>query len=618
MCLLVPFVSDNVVADSRFLPLAGIEPGMKGHGYTVVSGTKIEPFSVEVVGLLKGQGSVGHLILVKVSGRVLQRSGGIAAGMSGSPVYFQGRLAGAIGYGFENADPSYGLVTPIEEMLKLWDDSLTGQNEVFAFYKGGLSGYKGVAFKRGDSGEETWLFAKPVVTPLLITGLGRRAYNFLSPLFPGDVVFPVFSAAGEAPKEDDGENLAPGSAISVSLVDGDYQVMALGTLTWIENGRFLAFGHPFFNRGKVEYGFGRAYVHETISSVVFPFKIGTGYPPAGRVTQDRGAGVAGEMGVLPEFVEVSVDVTDVGAKRRSRRSFRVIRDEQLMTGLVLAGVMDAVDGTIDRIGPGTATVRFKVEGETLPPIQRENLFYGPDVAVASLKEIGKLLQLLAENEFMPVNLSKISVEVEISSERRSARLLKAEIPKTEFLPGEKFILTGKLQPYRGSQVEVPVEIQLPEDFTPGKWLLSVHGSGYEVAVKNNKNEDMQEESPETFLETVTSLDQLLSEFTSQPANNDLVVEAYPLHQGGMTEDPEEEFYNQEEKIMENVKCWTAGTEYYLTGEEQLVIRIKDPNAEEDETGEIRNPEGEAGIPEDDAETVTESQEASDTFPPGTI
>lgn len=574
--------------EGQFFPLSEIQPKMKGIGYTVVAGTKIESFAVEVVGLLKNNGSVRRLILIKVSGRALESGGGISSGMSGSPIYFKNRLAGAISFGFQNADPYYALVTPIAEMMALWDYPQKTE-AVYTFYRGGSPGISGVTFDHKNT-DTSLLRAEPVSMPILINGQGNkirrdRSSEYLSSVFAEKTIIPVFVGNADGIGEEKAPELRPGSAVSVILADGDYQVTALGTLTWAKNGRFLAFGHPFLNSGKVEYGFGGAYIHTVIASKVFPFKIGSGYPTSGRVTQDRGAGIAGDFGLLPEFVDVSIKVTDTDLKRTDTRSFRVIRDERLIPGLVLAGLLDAEDSILDRISPGTANVKLRVEGDNIDPIQRENIFYGQDVAAASLKEMDKILQLLTENKFAAILLSEISMEVEVTSERLSAELTGVDIPQTVFQPGEEFTLIGRILPYRsGREEEIPISIEIPVDCAPGEWLLSIRSGAYDMFWEAKKEKETSEVGLEDLLPpTVTSLDQLLSEFTSQPTNNRLVVEFLPLYQA-RGEEEGEEFYEMapETQTPSETKKWTAETTYYLVGEEQLVINIVDPQVENED------------------------------------
>lgn len=584
------------------MPVSAIRPGMKGTGYTVVSGDKIESFSVRVIGLLKGSGPVRNFILIKVSGKIFGAEGGIAAGMSGSPVFIDDKLIGAIGYGIQNADPTYGLVTPIEDMLRIWSyPSLASEpKEPVVFYRGGLEAYEGVSFSDADfssvlpAGGGKWLQARQVTTPLFISGLGKRAFNRLCPTLTRKNLLPVYTglAATGSTRGNGDLQLKPGSAISVTLVDGDYEVKSIGTLTWIEDNRILAFGHPFFNRGPVDYGFGGAEILDTVTSKVFPFKIGIGHSPVGRITEDRGAGIAGVLDSTPEFIEVSVTVRGERRTKQDHYSFRVIQDEQLAPGLILAGIMDAVDRRLDRIGAGSAKVNFEIKGENISDLKRENFYYGSDIAAASLYEISRLLQLLSANEYKPVKLTSVSVGMEISSKRLSAKLLKTDLPKEEFLPGEEFIIYQRLLPYRGQEVKVPVRITLPEDIAPGKWLLSAHSAVYDASIQ----EDNEEKKAEMAIwENITSLEDLISEFLSIPANNQLVVEAIPLGENAGPEeepveaetdsDPEtpmEEFLwpDEDGETPEN-PVWIESTRYFLSGEHQTVITIIDPNAKED-------------------------------------
>ncbi len=570
---LIPTTAEGT--EEPFFPLAEIRPGMKGQCYTVVKGEKIDSFPVEIIGILKGTGSVRHLILIKFSGKLPDERWGIAAGMSGSPVFVGNRLVGAVGYGFENADPRYGLVTPIAEMLKLWDEPPVVAGETFLFQHGGLAGYKGVVFGGEDAGD-SYLHARPVVTPLLLSDANPRAYRFLAGLLPESLVLPVAGGLGLQEEEKKEEIVfQPGSALALMLVDGDYQAAALGTVTWVEDGRFLAFGHPFLNRGVVEYGAGEAFIHDIIASEIMPFKVGSTYPMNSRVVRDRGAGIAGELGTPPATVEVTVAVLDKDTGREEEYSFRVVQDEFLLQGLVQAGIISLVDKALDRIGPGTATVRFQVEGENFPFVPRENLFYGEDVAAVSLNEIGRFLRLLVENEFVRAEIEKIAVKLEVTSQRLSARLVRVELPKTEFFPGEEFVMSGIVLPFRGTETEIPMKIKIPEDFSPGKWVLSVQGSSYTMAMEKQEEELTEEipvdfyEEEEGILKSITSLEEMIEEFLDQSANNELVVETYPLYP---PEDPGADFYNQGFSSSYG-EIWTVPTHYYLTGEEQVVIEV---------------------------------------------
>ncbi len=581
--LLILGMSFKVSANEEFYPLSEIKPGMNGKGYTVYSGRKIESFPVQVVGILKGQGSVSNLILIKIN---WDRPLGIASGMSGSPVFINKKLVGAIGYGFQNADPHYAMVTPIEEMIKLWDEPIV-KEEKFHFYRGGLTGYQGVAFSSKPPGE-SWLWAKPVSTPLFISGFGPRASKYLFSAFQdtclssyllertetyleNKTLLPLFF--GFKSKKDNltKEKLEPGSAIAVTLVDGDYQVSALGTLTWIENERFLGFGHPFLNRGVVEYGIGGAEIVEIINSNIFPFKIGIALPRTGRVMQDRGAGIAGELRTLPRTIKVLAEVSDDSYQSTKQYEFTVIKDETLLSGLVLAGLVDTIDRTLDRVGPGTAKVELEIKGENIPVIHRENLFYGQDVAVSALKEVGEILQIVMENEFINPDLTEIAIQVQVNPERLSAKLIKVDIPKKEFEPGEKVTLMGKVRPFRGDEIDLPLEVEMPKE--AGKWLVMVYGSEFSL-LQEDSGEVSGKDIKAMYFDSFSSLDEILKLYLEKPQNNQLIAEILPIEQMGEFGEEADEL-NQEEEIGEKRKYWTTNTSFYLTGEQQIIIEVVD-------------------------------------------
>lgn len=574
----------QVQAGEAFLPLSELRPGMAGYGLTVFTGTQVEAFPVEIVGILEGSGSVAHLILIKFTGEET-----LAAGMSGSPVFIGDRLIGAIGYGFQNTDHRYAVVTPIEEMLTLWSKTASGTYE---FIEGELSGFNGVVFGEEPSGG-SWLQARPVATPLFLSGYGPRAGQYLLKVLEEQGAFtlstkrggasyglrPTFLplTAAKAPKASaESPPLQPGSAFALTLVEGDYTVNALGTLTWREGQEFLGFGHPFMNRGPVEFGVGGAEIVRIIDSQDLPFKLGKALPCSGRITQDRGAGVAGEIGVLPRMVEVTTEVTDVESGLVRNYAFTVVNEEDLLPGLVLAGVLDAIDRTLDRIGSGTATVYFELEGGNFTRFQRENLFCGPDVAAAALQELAELLRVITGNEFVHPELTSVKVRVKVSPELLRAKILQVELPKTKFAPGEKVILTVHLLPFRGEVVQTPLEVELPK--TPGEWVLMVYGSehGYVTGEQGSGEEELYNAD---WYQSGNSLEERLADYRARIQNNQLVAEFLPAERGRtpeLTETRAEDPAAAREEAPEGGPTrnyQTMDTPYFVVGEEQISIEI---------------------------------------------
>lgn len=252
--------STTVFALELFRP-EEIRPGLRGIGKTVISGNTIEEFDVEVIGLVPQSPPLSHLVMVRVSGDAMDRSGGIAQGMSGTPVYIQGRLLGAIGYTYALTDHRIGLVTPAVDMFKIYDsipgNSLNLSEEII-----------------------------PVRSPLLVQGLNNRNLKYLQgALAVEDVqVMPALASTqlgATAPLE-------AGSMVGVQLLRGDFQVSSFGTVTHVqEDGRFIAFGHPFTHRGDVDFFASAAYVHYTMPSLEVPYKIVSLGSTIGNIEQDR-------------------------------------------------------------------------------------------------------------------------------------------------------------------------------------------------------------------------------------------------------------------------------------------------------------------------------------------
>ena len=234
LALLFLFPATFGLAAPAIMGLEEVKPGMHGVAKTVISGTKIEEFGVEVLGIMKDKGPSGDLILVRTYGDLIEKTGGIAQGMSGSPVYINGKLIGAIGYGWSLTDHKTGMVTPIGDMLKLLDSPLAVP----------------------PSSEATNL--QPLATPLMVSGFGERALSMLGEQLKPYSLVPY--AAGEPSQGVTYPSLEPGSAVGVQLVQGDVSVGALGTVTYVDDKKVLAFGHPFLKKGNVGYYMSNAYI----------------------------------------------------------------------------------------------------------------------------------------------------------------------------------------------------------------------------------------------------------------------------------------------------------------------------------------------------------------------
>ena len=578
-------------------PVEAVRPGLEGVGYTVVRGTKVEQFPVEILGLVKQAGPSGSdLVLVRVGG-VVRAAGGIAAGMSGSPVYVGDQLLGAIGYGFELSDPSLGLVTPAAEMAKVLarakgEPEKAGSSETTNQTKARSDrpgGFESVVVASSPAEGRAWqqrfgagvaVFV-PVATPVLVNGLGERARKWLQQsLDPYPVVIrsglgflsPVAGGArpgdgeewerlpdlgwwygeatsgaageigsGESRGSEGGQDQpfpAPGQALAVQLVRGDVDVSALGTVTWVEGDRLVGFGHPFLSKGETHLFLGPAYVVGVVPSISMPFKVGYPLPAVGTLVQDRAAGVAGVIGVLPEYVQVEVKIREKGKQAVTTRA-DVVWDEELTSGLVGTVLLEAFDRSLDRVGRGTAQVKLqaRVDGMQLPVI-RTNLFASrADIAAAAVSEATELVDRIAANPFRAARPTRLVVEADVDPEPKVAMIERVYAPSRPVKPGDRVELRVRLRPFRGEVETRLLVLELPEDLAPGVLTVTVRGgSGFVESLPAKPGPQGGEPGGEAphgsaLLEEgptpPESLEEWLEEFTKREKNNDLVAEYWP-------------------------------------------------------------------------------------------
>lgn len=525
-------------APDGWLPLAAIRPGMRGVARTVVRGVTVETFDVEALAVVPGAGPAGDLILVRAFGPLIARTGGIAAGMSGSPVYFGGRLAGAVGFGWTFADHTLGLVTPIEAMRGALPASSRDRRTSAAassgpwtlpvpVYLGGrriarVAVASSAVVRREPAGSDLAVMV-PLARPLLVSGMSTRAAALLEEALGPAGVQPVQGAAGGS--TDVRPVLEPGSAVGVQLIRGDLNVVAIGTLTYRDDDRILAFGHPVLNRGESAYLLTSAVIHGVVQSASFPFKIGSAGAPVGVVTQDRRAGVGGIIGRLPPVVGVRVSVRDGDRGHRATLGTQVVADPQLGPVLVLVSALDVVDRALDRVGEGTARVRLTLRGRGLEaPIVRENVFYHPrDIGSAAMLELPEALRLLFANEFVRTAPVDVTVEAEVTKARQTAAVVEADLSRPRLRRGGAATVRITLRPFQGEPVVREVDLAVPEQFPTGPATVLVRAGGRPVP-EGGLPAALLSEPVEI---AGTSAAEQLAAFADRDRNTDVVVELVP-------------------------------------------------------------------------------------------
>lgn len=557
------------------MPVSELQEGMRGVGKTVIKGTEIEEFSVEILGVLKNQGPVKNLILVRVSGPVIDQTGGIAQGMSGSPVLIDGKLVGAVAYGWGFADARLGLLTPAEDMIKLWEmphepfpkrevvdisgwrdivTPLDAEKDRWDEIRRGLDLQKekkkeAESEEKLSSGESSKINStnetesqssslpevqlpeggiQPLATPLLVSGLTPKAKELLRERMAPFNLVPYEAGGGSG---DFGGTIEPGSAIGAQLVRGDISVGALGTTTWVDEGKVIAFGHPFIHDGQSSYFMTTAKVIGVIPSVNSAFKLGIIGNTVGRIEQDRTAGIGGQLSQFPRTTTVKLTVNDATEKRTESLNFEVIQDEKMAPILIPVSVYSGIDQVMDRGSGGTVFVQTRVAGKEIPngEFRRSEMFYGTkDAAEIAVLELDFVMKLLAQNPFEKVQIDEIEIQVSLISERKVAQVLRAGTSAKEVYPGDTIEIEVELQPYREPRRIEKINYTIPPYASEGEWLLWIRGGATQQLPEDFPMEAIYQIwylQKEKWL-APKDLNDLINTYLRLDHSQDLIVEGY--------------------------------------------------------------------------------------------
>ena len=497
-------------ANVPLMPVRDIQPGMQGIGKTVISGDTIEEFNVEILGV-SGTQATGYNIFARLYGDLIDKTGGVAQGMSGSPVYVDGRLVGAVAFGKTFNDPHYCFLTPIGRMLPLLDE----QRSVPADWLP-----KGTALMAGGFTEYGLEYLQEKIAPFGLTAVG---------------------AGGTA--QESRKVLEPGSSVGAALMQGDMSLGALGTVTWTDDkGNVLAFGHSFMQRGESSFFMTKAWVLGVIPNLQSGYKVGNIGEPVGSITQDRSTGIGGSLGALPKTIPLFVTANDSDRALTSNVRVRLVEDEQLVPSIVDAVVVNTVSKTVDRAGGGTAKLRFHITGvdskKNIIEIQRENMFYANEALLKNLnQELSEAMTILMQNKFEPVQLYGIDVEAEVSSQVQVAEVFGVRAPAAAVKPGARVPITVTLKPYRGEEFTETVYFTVPKDHPGGKLALNVRGGSSMAWVMNLLRKQQSEGVPAAQKqEKRRKLEDFIKSVNTADKNNELIID---LASGQLSLKPEQ-------------------------------------------------------------------------------
>ncbi len=486
-------------ADSRLFPLEDLRPGMKGTARTVFSGTEPEDFGVEILGVLPGfPGPRQSAIIARLTGANVQKTG-VFGGMSGSPVYIDNRLVGAIAFSFPFSREPIAGITPIQQMIDIFEN---GSNQTQRPKEP-----KAVSFAQLASTEWKPGFPKPAInsatliapvsqgsallpligqqmtpiaTPVVFGGISQESLAIFAPQLVANGLLPVSGAGGSAAITPMGKatekTLTPGTSVSVQLVRGDYSIAASGTVTFRDTHQIYAFGHPFLSLGASDMPMSESSVVTVISNVNNSFKLSIPGTMMGSISQDRSTGIYGQLGQSPKMIPVKINLR-TSRDRSETFSYEIANDTFLTPLLLNMTVFNTITSSERALGESTITIKGAINIKGQEPIEidrRFSAFNSPIMAAGSVAApIGSLLG----SGFDDVQIEGVTLDISSTDTKYVGTLERIALNKTEARRGETIEIQAYVRTESGKQFVQRIPVQIPEDATPGQLLAFVGDGG---------------------------------------------------------------------------------------------------------------------------------------------
>lgn len=486
------------------MEIKNIKPGMRGYGTSVFSGTKIEKFDVEILGVLKNYEAKRDMILVQLYGPVVEKAG-IISGMSGSPIYINGKLIGALSYAWAfSKDPIAG-VTPISEMLHVLDEDTKLPIDEHKIPPNVVEPYITDASINGK--------LVPIKTPLMVSGFTNRMFDIMQPEFDMLGMTPIQCGGNVDIKLND-QTLTPGSAVAVQLIRGDLNASAIGTVTYKEGNNILAFGHPFLQMGNVDLAMSGAYVHTTLANQSLSVKMASPTKIVGRVTQDRKAAISGIIGEFAKMIPCHVKISSTN---KIEYDFEIAHNDLFTKNLCQMGFLSAILSTENQIGEVVVTLGIKIFIDDLEkPIEFENIFYDANSGIYPVAQITQPIDDLLNNRFKRVQIKRIELNAEFLDDPKVAFIDQLSIDKNIVSPGDTVNVTVSLNPYNVYNIiKKTINIEIPNNMLPKSNIL------ISACSPNHSKRLSMERSPGKY--KPANFQQLIELINDIEANNEIII-----------------------------------------------------------------------------------------------
>jgi hypothetical protein len=524
-CLVVVFAAVAVLAaapadSSLFLPIDQVTPGMVGVGRTVFAGNARDEFQATIIGVLKNAIGPRHdLILAKLEGGPLANTG-VIAGMSGSPVFVDGKLIGAVSYALGSfpKEPLAG-ITPIGEMTDAVDTS-TGRSTnaglavqwpaspadvMTALGRLATRAIMPVSSLVGDRlvGSASLAGLAPALRPIA----AAMVLNGFDPTVEGDLrgAFAATSAttAAASPRPvapDDADVPQPGDPIGMSLIRGDVEMGATGTITYVDRSHVYAFGHPFLNLGSASLPMTRAHVYTVLPSLDSSMKIATLGPVIGTVTQDRATAVGGTIGAGPAELEVTLSLTSSGGAARPFHFF-VARDRSLTPLLTYVGILNAITAYERQTGVMSIAAHGTLDFGDAGRVAIDDLFSGDSASTDVATAVATPIAAALTNSFRDVEPASLDLSLDMSERQATTTIERVWLDTTRPSPGETCRLQVQLRDYRGERRTVPIDVAMPSYASGPLTLVVTDAQGLTTLEAS----DLDPATPESWPDVIEKL-----------------------------------------------------------------------------------------------------------------
>lgn len=492
------YAQQSKTVSSPDVSMMGVEelrPGMTGVARTVFSGTEAQEFGVEILGVLPGFPSPRQsAIIAKLTGGNVEKTG-VFAGMSGSPVYVDGRLIGAIAFSFPFSKEPIAGITPIKQMIELFEKGSTEADRPkepravsFAelastewkprLPKPAMTGVPLIAPVSPGSQLANLMGQQiaPIATPVVFAGITQESLSVYAPQLIANGLLPVSGVGGAAKIESlgsiDEKTLAPGASIGVQLVRGDYSIAASGTVTLRDKDRIYAFGHQFLSLGSADMPMTESSVVTVIPSVNNSFKLSVPGKMVGAISQDRSQGIFGLLGREPKMIPVRISLR-TSRDRIETYNYEVANDSFLTPLLLNITVFNTITSSERAIGDSTLSIRGEIKVQGQQPVKIDRRFSATNSAILAAGSVAGPVSWLLGSGFENVHLDGVTLDIASTDTKYTAKLERIAVDRTEVRRGENIEIQAYVRTESGKRFVQRIPVKIPDDATTGQLLVFV-------------------------------------------------------------------------------------------------------------------------------------------------